>query len=493
LVPELLAAGHQVRVLARHPDRLVDRAWFDQVAIVSGDALDPVVLSSALADVDAAYYLMHSLVGGRDFHNLERRMASLFATAAADAQVGRIVYLGALAPMVPRSELTEHLRSRIEVGEALRGSGVPTVELRAAVIIGSGSASFEMLRHLTERLPFMVTPRWVRTPTQPIAIRDVLRYLVAALDMPEDTNRYFEIGGPDVTTYEGMIACYARVAGLRPRRLLRVPVLTPSLSSHWVGAVTPVPASLARPLVDSLAMETVCHERDITELVPDPIEGLMPLDRAVALAIRRSSDGDVITSWSESSVPGAPSDPLPSDPDWTGGTLYTDERSTRVNAPPDVLWQVIEGLGGGRGYYSFPLGWEVRGWLDRMVGGVGLQRGRRDPDRLRVGDPLDFWRVEARIPSELLRLRAEMRLPGRAWLELHVRPDPDRSDGLGSLYTQRAVFWPRGLLGRVYWTGMLPFHHRIFGPMLNNIRDTAEQRQAELCEGLGTTMTRPAK
>ncbi|HET8970174.1 MAG TPA: SDR family oxidoreductase [Candidatus Nanopelagicales bacterium] len=485
LVPELLDAGHRVRVLARHPERLVDRAWAGRVEIATGDATDAAALHAAMVGVDVGYYLMHSMLSGDDFEREERRVARLFGQAARDCELSRIVYLGALAHEGRGRTLSHHIRSRQEVGETLRASGVPTIELRAAMIIGSGSASFEMVRHLTERLPVMITPRWVRTRTQPIAIRDVLRYLVAVASLPDQINRAFEVGGPEILTYRGMIEGYARVAGLRDRRIVPVPVLTPSLSSHWVGAVTPVPRAIARPLVDSLSTETVCREHDIAELVPDPPEGLVPYERAVELALRRVEMVDVATTWSDSSVPGVSSDPLPSDPDWAGGTIYIDERRTTVAASAASLWQVIDGVGGGRGYYSFPLAWEVRGWLDRLGGGVGLARGRRDPDRLRVGDPLDFWRVEARVPMELLRLRAEMRLPGLAWLELSIerQPDPDGHESV--VYHQRALFHPRGLWGHVYWRAVAPFHGRIFGPMLTNIRAAAEELERSVGAGPG--------
>jgi hypothetical protein len=349
------------------------------------------------------------------------------------------------------------------------------VELRAAVIIGSGSASFEMVRYLTERLPVMVTPAWVRTPTQPIAIRDVLYYLVRCVDLPREVNRTFEIGGPDVMTYEGMMHGYARTAGLPKRLVVRMPLGTPRLSTYWVGFITPVPRAVAKPLVESVTMRTVAREHDIARYIPDPPDGLVPYEKAVGLALAKVREADVHTAWSSSSLPGAPSDPLPSDPDWAGGSLYEDTRSAVVHASPEALWQVIEGMGGDRGYYSFPLAWEMRGWIDRLAGGVGLARGRRDPDRLRVGDPLDFWRVEERVPGRLLRLRGEFRMPGLAWLELSIEDAGVSGGHTTSVYTQRALFHPHGLSGHAYWTAMLPFHGVIFGSMLRNIRDSAER------------------
>jgi hypothetical protein len=358
---------------------------------------------------------------------------------------------------------------------------MPTAVLRAAVIIGSGSASFEMLRYLTERLPAMITPRWVDTRIQPIAIRDVLRYLVGAAALPAEVSRSFDIGGPDVLTYRQMMHRYAAVAGLSRRIIVPVPVLTPTLSSHWVGLITPVPSTIAKPLVDSLRNEVVAHEHDIARYVPDPPEGLLGFDRAVELALQRIKDAEVVTRWSSASVPGAPSDPLPTDPDWAGGSLYEDVRRREVQASPGALWRVLEGIGGDRGWYSFPLAWRVRGLADRLVGGVGLRRGRRDAERVYVGETIDFWRVEERDEGRLLRLRAEMRLPGLAWLELGIDSGPsqgspqDAGQGSSTTYVQRALFHPRGLLGHLYWWAVAPFHGVVFGGMARNIARAAEQ------------------
>ncbi len=463
LAPRLLAEGHQVRCLARKAGRLRDVPWAAQAEIAEGDLRRPETLPAAFADVDVAYYLVHSL-GQADFEAADREAATNFAEAAAAAGVRRIVYLGGPEPAAGGST-SPHLRSRAEVARILLAGEVPTVVLRAAVIIGSGSASFEMLRHLTERLPAMVTPRWVRNRIQPIAVRDVLRYLVGCAGLPPEVDRAFDIAGPDVLTFREMMQRYARVAGLRRRIIVPVRPLTPALSSHWVGLITPVPNAIARPLVESLIHEAVAHEHDIARWLPDPPGGLTGFDDAVALALTKVRDAQVETRWSNASGPDAPAEPLPSDPDWSGGTAYTDVREQEVAAPPAALWRVIEGVGGEHGWYSFPLAWSVRGWLDRLVGGVGLRRGRRDPHRLQVGEALDFWRVEEIVPGELLRLRAEMRLPGRAWLELRAEPAGDGH----SRYVQRAVFLPRGLPGHLYWLSVAPFHAVVFGGMARNI------------------------
>ncbi|MFD8307629.1 SDR family oxidoreductase [Streptomyces sp. NPDC059690] len=472
LVPEVLAEGHRVRCLARSPGKLRDHPWSGQAEVVRGDVTDAGSVAEAMRGVDVAYYLVHALGSGGDFEDTDRKAARIFGAAARAAGVRRIVYLGGLTPSrVPESELSPHLRSRAEVGRILRDSGVPTTELRAAVVIGSGSVSFEMLRYLTERLPVMITPSWVRTRIQPVAVRDVLRYLVGSARMPADVSRAFDIGGPDVLTYKDMMLRYAAIAGLPRRVILPVPVLTPGLSSHWVGLVTPVPAPIARPLTESLRHEVVCHEHDIARYVPDGPGRPIGFDEAVRLALQRVRDAQVTTRWSSASVPGAPSDPLPTDPDWAGGSLYTDRRELVVNASRESLWRVIEGIGGENGWYSFPLAWAVRGRLDRLVGGVGLRRGRRDAAHLRTGDSLDFWRVEEIEPGRLLRLRAEMRLPGLAWLEMCA----DTDDEGRTRYRQRALFHPHGLLGHAYWWSVSPFHAVVFGGMARNIALTASR------------------
>ncbi|WP_306364920.1 SDR family oxidoreductase [Nocardia sp. CC227C] len=465
LVPELLRRGHTVRVLVRSPEKLAEVPWRDRVEVRTGDVTDPEAVDSALADQDVLYYLIHSL-NRTDFEEVDRRAAELAAAGAGRAGLRRIVYLGGITPDGQR--LSRHLRSRAEVGDILLAGPTPTLVLRAGVIIGSGSASFEMLRYLTERLPVMVTPRWARNRIQPIAVRDVLHYLVAAAELPDTVSGAFDIGGPDVLTYVDMMHGYAAVAGLARRVIVPVPVLTPWLSAQWVNLVTPVPRSIAVPLMESLINDVVCRDAAVDDHIPPPPEGPTGYRRAVELALARIKDLDVPTRWSDA---GAPSDPLPTDPDWSGGTVYTDVRELATTADPDRLWAVIEAIGGENGWYSFPLAWSLRGWIDRLAGGVGLRRGRRDPHRLRPGEALDWWRVEHIERPHLLRLRAEMRVPGRAWLELSVEPGA----GGGAVYRQRAVFEPHGFAGQLYWKSIAPFHAVIFGGMARNITGTAER------------------
>ncbi|MCU1583585.1 MAG: NAD-dependent dehydratase [Microbacteriaceae bacterium] len=471
LVPRLVAAGHQVRVLVRDPGKLSDVPWVRQVEVVTGDLGDAASVASAVAGIDVLYYLVHSMGAKGDFERAESLAATTVAVAAKHAGVTRIIYLGGLHP---RGALSPHLRSRAEVGRILLDSGVPTVAFQAGVVIGSGSTSFEMVRHLTDVLPYMPAPKWVRNFIQPIAIRDVLYYLVEAADLPPDVNRTFDIGGPDVLRYGQMMNGYAIEAGLKQRPIAALPVLTPWLASQWVNLVTPIPRDLAIPIIASLQYDCVAHEHDVERYIPDPDDGLTDYRTSVRLALERMRDGAVETSWQDSAVRGAPSDLLPSDPEWSGHTVFTDLREIHTTAAPPAVWRVIEGIGGDNGWYSFPLAWAVRGWVDKAVGGVGLRRGRRNAAHLNTGDALDFWRVEELRRGSFLRLRAEMKVPGGAWLELSVTPD-----GLGgSHYRQRAVFFPQGLGGRLYWFSVLPFHGAIFAGMARKITRTAETQLA---------------
>ena len=463
LVPRLAAAGHRVRCMARRPEKLAGVDWAAHVEVVRGDALVPATLDAAMADIDVVYYLVHSIGTGGSFSDSDRAAAANTAAAAGRAGVGRIVYLGGLVPTGETA--SAHLASRAEVGQILLDGPVPAVVLQAGVIIGSGSASFEMLRYLTERLPVMVTPKWVRSRVQPIAVRDVLRYLSGVLELEPTTNRRFDIAGPDILTYREMMQRYASVAGLSHRVIIPVPVLTPWLSSHWVNVVTPVPKAIAQPLIGSLRNSVVAQEHDIETLIPFD---LCPFDEAVRLALARIRAANVVTRWSGASWPGAPSDPMPTDPEWSGGTVYRDVKQRPVHTDTAAVWAAVEGIGGERGWYSFPLAWAVRGLLDRLAGGVGLRRGRRDPDHLVVGDAVDFWRVEAIEYGRLLRLRAEMKLPGEAWLEWEIT-----DDGEEPVLHQRALFIPHGLAGDLYWWSVTPFHGAVFSSMISNLARSA--------------------
>jgi uncharacterized protein YndB with AHSA1/START domain len=344
-------------------------------------------------------------------------------------------------------------------------------ELRAAVVIGSGSASFEMLRHLTDVLPVMVTPRWVRTRCQPIAIRDVLAYLVGVQGRDEAAGRVFEIGGPDVVTYAEMMDLYADVAGLRRRVVVPVPLLTPRLSSYWVGLVTPLPAGLARPLIDSLENEVIVHDHAIESLIP---RACLPLRDAIEAALQRTRDLEVTTSWADAELAGrSPADPMPADPGWSGGIVLDDCRTVETPAPVEEVFAAVNGVGGRRGWYVAEPFWDLRGFADRLVGGPGMRRGRRHPDRMRIGDAVDFFRVEAIVPDRLVRLRAEMRVPGQAWLEWTMEPT-----ATGTRLVQRARFHPRGVWGRVYWYALLPIHHVIFRRLAERLAETAARRSA---------------
>ncbi len=469
LLPRLLNAGYRVRVLTRSERRESDFGESDALEVIRGDATDAAALEEAMAGVDVVYHLIHSMTSGLDFVRLDRKIAHNVADAAEKHGVKRIVYLGGLAPEI--RDLSPHMRSRREVERILARTGV-ALTFRAGVVIGSGSASFEMIRHLTEVLPVMPAPRWVRNRIQPIAVRDVLHYLLAAPKVDRSVSGSFDIGGPDDFRYDELMNGYAAVAGLPARKIWALPVLTPGLASHWVGLVTPVPSKLAKPLVGSLQHECVMRNHDIDAVIPPPAGGLVAYRDAVELAMARMEIDDVETSWVDAEIVHAPSDPLPSDPDWAGRTVFVDRRSVETSASAESVWRVIIGIGGENGWYSPLLLWAIRGWLDRAVGGVGLRRGRRNRSTASVGDAIDFWRVEEVRPGELLRLRAEMKIPGRAWLELSCH------SGDPTTYRQRAIFFPKGLSGRLYWWAVFPFHGLIFAGMAKRIVAIAEAEDA---------------
>ena len=467
LVRPLLDAGHQVRVMVRDERKAQQHPWSSDVEIVVGQATDAADLRSALSGIDVAYYLLHSMSGTRAFEAADVQMAEAFATAAEAAGVKQIVYVGGISNDSRRSR---HLRSRVETGAVLASHATPVIELRCGIIIGAGSASFEMLRHLTQRLPIMTTPRWVSNRTQPIAIRDVLHYLTECASLPEPVSGVFDVGGPEVVTYEQMMQAFAQVAGLRRRVIIKVPVLTPGLSSLWVGLVTPLPSSLARPLVESLISEVVVDStKSITNVLPLPPDGLLTVRESIERALQRVSDNSIETRWTDAAQPTAPWQRAQGDPQWVGDSEYTDVRRYSTSASVDEVWKCVESIGGDTGWYGADWLWYLRGLADRFVGGVGLRRGRRDPLHLRIGDSLDFWRVQDLKVGESLRLYAEMVLPGKAWLEFHVS-----TNGELTTLTQTATFRPRGLGGHLYWRLVAPFHGLIFPTMVRNICRRAE-------------------
>lgn len=457
LVSALRTRGHDLTLMSRDAGILSDR--FPGARIVTADLLDASTLPSALEGIEVAYYLAHSMGSSeRGFAERDRQAAHDFAQAATCAGVARIVYLGGLGADLP--DLSHHLASRHETGAELAAHGVPVTEFRAAVIIGSGSASFEILRHLTERLPIMITPRWVSTRCQPIGIGDVIDYLVGALDHPEITG-IVEIGGPDILSYGDMMRGYAAARGLR-RLMIPVPVLTPRLSSYWVNLISPVPASIARPLIEGLRNEVIVRD-------PGPASafGLVPLSfaKALAEAIDRAERHEVETTWFDSF---APSDGTRTRTLTSGEGMIVERRQLPVAASVDRVFAEAERMGGDAGWPYANFLWRLRGVLDRAVGGVGMRLGRRDPERLRVGDALDFWRVEDIRRPTLLRLRAEMKVPGRAWLQYEVVPD-----GPGSRITQTAFFEPKGLPGLAYWYALYPVHALIFRGMIRVLSERA--------------------
>jgi uncharacterized protein YbjT (DUF2867 family) len=469
LVPRLLESGASVRCLVREASRLEGRLWWGDVDVVVGDVLRPDSLQNAMAGIDVAYYLVHSLGAGSDFSERDVKAARHFGIAARKAGIERIIYLGGLGK--PGKALSEHLRSRHQTGDALRESGVPVTEFRAGVIVGSGSVSFEMIRYLTERVPLMICPRWVYTRIQPIAVRNVLDYLIKALRVPASAGKTIEIGGADVITYGQMLTFYAEVRGLR-RWLVPVPVLTPKLSSYWVHFVTPIPATIARPLIAGLRNEIIVHDDLARRLFPE----IQPLDyrAAVKIALDKLRADKVETSWSDALST--------SQLDATSVTLTTHEgmimehRQMVVDAPLEAIFKAFTGLGGRRGWLYMNWAWHVRGALDRLCGGVGLRRGRRYADSVRVGEALDFWRVEAVEPNHLMRLRAEMKLPGKAWLQFEVKSQ-DRDSR--ALLDQTAFFAPKGLLGLVYWYALYPIHSMIFGGMIQKLARRAAEIAAD--------------
>jgi uncharacterized protein YbjT (DUF2867 family) len=463
LVPRLLEAGYRVRCLVRDVERLKGHPWLSQVEVVQGDALDHASLVAALQGVSNAYYLIHGLQGGKVHMDRDLRAARNFASAAEETELKRIIYLGELVD--PTSDLSPYLRARHETGYILRQGRVPVTEFRVGMIVGSGSILFEMIRYVAERQPIFICPRWYFTLAQPTAIRDVLAYLVAALRTPESVGKLIEIGGATQLSYADMLLVYARERDLK-RLLIPIPNYTPRLSAYWVHMVTPLHWRSVLPLIEGLHSESVLQGDQAQRLFPQ----IQPLDfqTALHLALGRVQSDTVETSWSDALVTSA-GDVQPYELIVQEGMMI-ERRQTLVDLPPEAVFRAYTGLGGDRGWLYLNWTWVIRGWFDKLVGGVGLRRGRRHPDEIWVGEALDFWRVEAVEQDRLLRLRAEMKVPGKAWLEFQSLPQQDGK----TLLSQTAYFAPRGISGFLYWYVLYPIHTFIFSGMIRKIAERAQ-------------------
>jgi uncharacterized protein YbjT (DUF2867 family) len=466
LVPRLLEAGYRVRVLVRNPSQLQGRSWAGRVEVVQGDVLNENSLASAMQGIDAAYYLIHSMSTSADFQQRDLMAAHHFGRAGQAAGVKRFIYLGGLGD--PEQNLSMHLRSRQEVGNVLAEYGIPVVEFRSAVIVGSGSAAFEMLRYTVEGMPVMFCPTWVNTRIQPISVRDVLDYLIATLKLSDKqigAHRIVEIGGADVLTYHDMMRGYAKARGLR-RAMLMAPFLPMNVCANWLHWITPIPAHLAHALIEGMCNEVVVRDDSAKTLFPD----IRPRNYATSLerALARIAADEVETTWSDAQI-SATGDAIPVVLTTREGLLI--ERRQRITSlPAESVYRVFTGLGGKRGWLYADWIWMARGVIDRLFGGVGFRRGRRHPDELRVGDALDFWRVEALEPNRLLRLRAEMKVPGLAWLQFEVLPQSPKK----CLVMQTAFFEPKGPPGLIYWYALYPIHGFIFSALIRKIVERAQ-------------------
>ncbi|MFT5525582.1 MAG: hypothetical protein ACI9HK_003552 [Pirellulaceae bacterium] len=470
LLPLLEERRYRVRCLSRRPENLQARVG-ETTEVVKGDVLNAESLKAALVGVDTAFYFVHSMGAKSDFEDEDRQAASNFAKAAGEAGVRRIIYLGGLGN--PDQNLSKHLRSRQETGDVLRSSSAEIIEFRASIVIGSGSLSFELIRSLVERLPVMICPKWVAVKAQPIAIEDLLEYLIAAIELKEGHSRIFEIGGPDQISYGKIMKEYARQRGLW-RLMIPVPLLTPYLSSLWLGLVTPVYARIGRKLVESLKNPTL-----LSNNVADSSFSIRPrgIHEAIARAIVNEDREFAATRWSDAlSSSGKPHS-------WGGvrfGSRLVDSRTSSIQVSIEAAFAPIQRIGGDAGWYYGNWLWRVRGFIDLLFGGVGTRRGRRDPVELRVGDALDFWRVEEYEPGRRLLLQAEMKLPGRAWLEFEVTGDETTSN-----IRQTAIFDPVGLFGLLYWYGIYPLHQFVFAGMLRNICKAAVKAEKSCAEEHG--------
>jgi uncharacterized protein YbjT (DUF2867 family) len=467
LVPQLLNAGYRVRALGRSVAKLKGRPWgaHPWVELAQGDVLDYDSLAQATEGCWAAFYLVHSMMADPGkFSETDRLGAENMAKAAQAAGLNRIIYLGGLGG-AGDPHLSEHLRSRYEVAEILQSGAVPATFLRAAMILGSGSASFEIMRYLVDRLPVMITPRWVQNPVQPIAITNVLNYLQGCLEHEEVKGKTFDIGGPEVLAYRQLFDIYTEEAGLRHRLIIPVPVLTPKLSSYWIHLVTPVPAAIARPLAEGLRNPVICQENRIRDLIP---QELLTCRETIRLALQKIQQQGVDTCWMDAGAAVPPEWLYCGDTEYAGGTILTCGFRVVVDATPAEVWPTIARIGGETGYYFGTGLWKLRGWADRLVGGIGFRGGRRHPEELRPGDALDFWRVLEVEPPHRIQLLAEMKLPGEAILEFTLAPTADGQTEL----RQVARFLPRGLGGILYWYALEPFHHWVYRGMLKAIART---------------------
>jgi len=466
LAPRLLDAGYAIRCLVRSPNKLKDREWtrHPETQVVTANFDDIPNLAESLLSCDAAYYLVHSMTSaGKEYVDRDRLLARNFAEAARQAGVKRIIYLGGLGET--GKDLSQHLASRREIEEELNSTGVPVTVLRAAMIIGSGSASFEILRYLVERLPIMVTPKWVSTPCQPIAVRNVIGYLVGVLSDPRTIGQVFDIGGPDVMRYREIMRVMAEELKLPKRLVIPVPLLTPRLSSYWIHLVTPLGHDIAKPLAEGLRNPVVCREDRIRSMIP---EDLLGVREAIRAALTKLASNTVETNWSMAGR-------IPGDPDWAGGRVFRDARLMDIAASDSAVFRAVCRVGGGNGWYAADWLWKIRGWMDLAVGGPGLRRGRRDPEKVEYGEALDFWRVVGIEKDRRLALRAEMKLPGEAQLEFKIEP---LDHGHCRLH-QVALFHPRGLFGLFYWYSVAPLHHVVFRGMLEGICAAAKQIAAK--------------
>jgi len=464
LIPKLLGDGYHVRVLTRDASRLQGHPWLEKVEVAEGDALNIPSLGAAMHGVSHAYYLIHGRQGGRISAERDLMGARNFARAAEESEIQHIIYLGELVD--PTARLSPYLRARHETGYILRQGHVPVTEFRTGMVVGSGSVLFEMIRYLAEVQPILICPKWFFTKAQPTAIRDVLSYLVAALEEPKSAGQLFEIGGATQLSYAEMLLGYARQRGLR-RWLIPTPVLAPHLSAYWIHMLTPITYNVISPLIEGLCLESLVSDDLARQMFPQ----IKPLDfqTAVLYALVKIEKGDIQTSWSDALVTSA-GDVPPYEFALEEG-MFLEKRQLLLNVPADAIFRAFSGIGGERGWMYMDWAWTIRGWLDKIIGGVGLRRGRRHPDEVRVGESLDFWRVEALEPGKSMRLRAEMKVPGDAWLDFQVRPQKNEKN----LFIQIAYFAPRGLLGYLYWYAMWPFHRFIFGGMIRGLAARARE------------------